>query len=56
MPHATLRRAKVDVDAMLDRVRVRTFTWDPLTDEDNPRHPSPPGRPLPMLGPKLYLS
>jgi hypothetical protein len=56
MPHATLRRAKVDVEAMLDRMRVRVFTWDPLTNEGNPRHPSPPGRPLPMLGPKVYLS
>lgn len=56
MPHATLRRAKVDVQALLDRMGVRVFTWDPLTNEDNPRHPSPPGRPLPMLGPKVYLS
>lgn len=55
MPHATLKRAKVDVEAMLDRMRVRIFTLDPLTNEGNPRYPSPPGRPLPMLGPKLYL-
>lgn len=35
---------------------VRVFTWDPLTNAGNPRHPRPPGRPLPMLGPKRYLT
>lgn len=56
MPHRTLKRAKTDVQALLDRMGVRVFTWDLLTNEDNPRHPSPPGRPLPMLGPKRYLA
>ncbi|WP_051191591.1 DUF1643 domain-containing protein [Microbacterium luticocti] len=56
MPHKTLKRAKRDVQALLDRMDVRVFTWDPLTKQGNPRHPSPPGRPLPMLGPKVYLS
>ncbi len=56
MPHATLKRAKADVQAMLDRMGVRVFTWDPPTKQGNPRHPSPPGRPLAMLGPKQYLS
>lgn len=56
MPHATLRRAKVDVQALLDRMGVRVFSWDPPTKQGNPRHPSPPGRQLAMLGPKRYLS
>ena len=55
MPHPTLKLARVDVTVTLDRVGVRPFTWDGLTVKDNPRHPSPPGRPLPMLGPKEYL-
>lgn len=56
MPHLTLRRAKPDVQALLDRMGVRVFTWDPLTKAGNPRHPSPPGRALAMLGPKTYLT
>ncbi len=56
MPHRTLKRAKLDVQSLLDRMGVRVFTWDPLTNKGNPRHPSPPGRPLPMLGPKRYVS
>lgn len=56
MPHRTLKRAKLDVQALLDRMGVRVFTWDPLTKQGSPRHPSPPGRSLPMLGPKIYLS
>lgn len=56
MPHKTLKRAKLDVQALLDRLGVRVFTWDPLTKQGNPRHPSPPGRALPMLGPKIYVS
>lgn len=56
MPHKTLKRAKLDVQALLDRLGVRVFTWDPLTKQGNPRHPSLPGRPLPMLGPKIYVS
>lgn len=56
MPHRTLKRAKVDVQSLLTRMGVRVFTWDPLTGEGNPRHPSPPGRPLAMLGPKIYMT
>ena len=56
MPHPTLQRARADVQAVLGRLGVRVFTWDPLTNQGNPRHLSPPGRPLPMLGPKVYLS
>lgn len=53
---ATLKRALLDVRALLDRLGVRLFTLDTLTSQRNPRHPHPPGRPLPMLGPKMYLS
>jgi hypothetical protein len=56
MPHRTLKRARVDVQALLSRMGVRLFTFDPLTLLGNPRHPHPPGRPLPMLGPKKYLT
>ena len=56
MPHRTLKRAKLDVQARLARMGVKTFTWDPLTKQGIPRHPSPPGRPLPMLGPKVCVS
>lgn len=53
---ATLKLARPDVVALMTRMGVRLFTLDPLTNEGNPRHPHPPGRPLPMLGPKKYLS
>lgn len=53
---ATLKRALLDVRARLDGLGIRLFTLDPLTTRRNPRHPHPPGRPLPMLGPKKYLS
>lgn len=56
IPHRTLKRAKIDVQALLDQMGVRLFTWDPMTNQGNPRHPSPPGRPLPMLGPKQFLT
>lgn len=55
MPHRTLTRAQTDVRALLDRLGVRIFTFDPLTVRRNPRHPYPRGGPLPMLGPKRYL-
>lgn len=55
-PHPTLRRARLDVLTLLGRLRVRVFTFDSLTKPGNPRHPSPPGNPLPMLGPKVYLT
>lgn len=53
---ATLKRARPDVVALMKRMGVRLFTLDPLTKKGNPPHPHPPGRPLPMLGPKVYLS
>ncbi|MFV0433621.1 MAG: DUF1643 domain-containing protein [Leucobacter sp.] len=53
---ATLKRARPEVLALLDRMGVRAYTMDPLTGRKNPRHPHPPGRPLPMLGPKVFLS
>ena len=53
---ATLRRALPDVQALLDRMSVRAYTLDALLKTGNPAHPHPPGRPLPMLGPKRYLS
>lgn len=56
LPHATLRRARLDVLPMLARLGVGVFTLDPLTRVGNPRHPSPQGSVLPMVGPKVYLS
>ena len=32
------------------------YTLDALLKTGNPAHPHPPGRPLPMLGPKRYLA
>lgn len=55
-PHKTLELAEADVWALFVRMGVRVFTWDPLPVKGNPRHPHPPGRPLPMLGPKVYLN
>lgn len=52
---ATLRRALQDVRAHLSQLRVNIYTLDPLLKTGNPPHPHPPGRPLAMLGPKLYL-
>lgn len=52
----TLRRALPDVRALLDRMSVRAYTLDELLKTGNPAHPHPPGRPLPMLGPKRYLT
>lgn len=51
----TIRRAKLDVLARLKYLGVKVFTWDPLTADGNPRHPTPRTGPLPMLGPKTYL-
>ena len=53
---ATLKRARPDVLARLSDMGVRTYTLDPLLKTGNPAHPHPPGRPLPMLGPKRYLA
>ncbi|QZY52271.1 DUF1643 domain-containing protein [Leucobacter tenebrionis] len=52
---ATLRRALPDVRALLSGMGVKIYTLDSLTGQGKPRHPHPPGRPLPMLGPKRYL-
>ena len=52
----TPRRALPDVQALLDRMSVRAYTLDELLKTGNPAHPHPPGRPLPMLGPKRYLT
>ena len=56
LTNATLRTARLDLMTMLAVSGVRVFTLDPLTKEGNPRHPSPQGRYLPMLGPKVYLT
>ena len=55
-PNDTLRRAKLDVLALLSNLRVRVFTFDPLTRKGNPRHPNPRGRELLLLGPKQYVT
>ena len=52
---ATLRRALPDVRALLSSMGGRIYTLDTLLKTGNPPHPHPPGRPLPMLGPKVYL-
>lgn len=55
LTHLTLRRAKLDVLSTLAKLGTRVFTFDPLTNDNNPRHPNPRGPALPMLGPKVYL-
>lgn len=55
LTNSTLRYAKLDLLPMLAVLGVRVFTLDPPTTEGNPRHPSPQGSYLPMLGPKRYL-
>ena len=52
----TLRLAKLDLLPMLALLGVRVYMLDSLTAQDNPRHPSPQGSYLPMLGPKVYLT
>jgi hypothetical protein len=54
--HATLRQAKREVLPTLAGLGVRVFTFDPTTNSGNPRHPSPQGGYLPMLGRKEYLT
>ena len=56
LTNATLRRARLDLMPMLAVLGVRVFSLDPLTKEGHPRHPSPQGGYLPMLGPKVYLT
>lgn len=55
LKYPVLRTAKLEVRALLARLNVRLFTWDPFTGNE-PRHPNPRGVRLAMLGPKLYLS
>lgn len=52
----TLRAAKRDLLPHLALLGVQVFTLDSLTTKGNPRHPSPRGSYLPMLGPKVYVS
>lgn len=52
----TLKTALPEVLALLDRIGVKAYTLDALLKTGNPPHPHPPGRPLPMLGPKAFLS
>lgn len=56
LTHATIRRAKRDVLEQLSSRGVRLFSFDPPTAGDEPRHPTPRTGPLPMLGPKRYLT
>ena len=55
LTNATLRRARLDVLPMLAHLGVGVFTLDPPTQIGNPRHPSPRGLALPMIGQKSYL-
>jgi hypothetical protein len=54
--HATLRRAKTDVIDTLDRLGVKLFMFDGLTNGRDPFHPSPRGPALLMRGDKRYLA
>lgn len=56
LPHATLRRAKVDVLATLERLDVRLFSFAAPTKGREPRHPSPRNGSNPLIGDKLYLT
>ena len=56
LAHATIRRAKKDVLAQLVTLGVRLFSFDTPTSGGEPRHPTPRTGPLPMLGPKRYLT
>lgn len=51
----TLRSAKTDVLDTLDRLGVRLFMFDGLTDGGEPFHPTPRRAPLQMKGDKRYL-
>lgn len=53
---ATLKRARLDVLALLSRIGAKAYTLDPLLRTGNPGHPYPRTGPLEMLGPKVYLS
>ena len=56
LKHPTLRRAKMDVLDTINRIGVTLFTFDTLTASGNPRHPTPRGRELQMMGTKRYLA
>ena len=55
-PNSTIRLAKIDVRTALLRLGVRVFHLDDLTTKNEPRHPTPRGRPLPLAGPKQTFS
>ena len=55
-PSSTIRKAKVDVRAVLAKLGVRIFHLDNLTDAGEPRHPTPRTGRLEMSGPKRYLT
>lgn len=52
----TLKETLPGVRALMDKMGVKIFTLDALLKTGNPPHPHPPGRPRPMLGPKVFLS
>jgi hypothetical protein len=56
LKYETLRRAKADVFDTLDRLSVSLFTFDGLTADSEPRHPTPRGVPLQMRGDKRHLT
>jgi hypothetical protein len=56
LKHASLRRGRRDVLDTLARLGVRLFSFDEPTAGGDPRHPTPRSGPLPMLGPKRYLT
>ncbi|MDO5672527.1 MAG: DUF1643 domain-containing protein [Actinomycetaceae bacterium] len=51
----TVKAALPEVRTLLDRMGVKIYTLDALLKTGNPPHPCPRGRPLPMLGPKVFL-
>jgi hypothetical protein len=56
LTHPTIRHAKRDVLAQLAMLGVKLFSLDSLTSGNEPRHPTPRTGPLPMRGPKHYLT
>lgn len=55
-PNQTIRAARKDVLSTLKRLNVQVFSFDALTAEGHPRHPTPRGGRLLMTGPKHYLN
>lgn len=56
LKHPTLRQARINVLDTLDQLGVTLFTFDGLTTSGNPRHPTPRGRELQIMGTKRYLT